>query len=160
MTRSIKFFQRRAHPRCSRETLQLPITYYMSPDDEMRPILIRHVYVSRLNLGVPYLAYRTKRGYIPLEIPENIFNIPVNWRFKKQMKMQWFRRYMPRFIDYQYFIAEMIQVEGYDSIDAIDSGQVMRNLRDAIETRLKLKTKMNTWDVVPGFVPAVSNNVC
>ena len=145
MMRSIKFYQRNIESRCDRETLQMPITFYdEEKSDEEKILSIRHIFVKEVNMAVPYLAYRTNRGFMPLEISEYIFNIPVDWRFKKQMKMRWFRRFLPRFIGYQYYIAEMIKVTGFDSVQAIESGEVIRNLRDAIETRLNLKTQMNT----------------
>ena len=159
MMRSIKFYQRNVKSRCDAETLQMPITFYKE-EDGSKVLSIKHVYIPEVNMAVPYLAYQTKRGYLPLEISENIFNIPIDWKFKKKMKMRWFRRFLPNFIGYQYFIAEMIKVEGYDSVQAIESGEVIRNLRDAIETRLKLKHQTTTWDVIPGFVPAGVIHVC
>ena len=161
MTRSIKFYQRRAQMRCDRETMQMPVTFFAEEiEDETKPIVIRHVFIKELNLTVPYLAYHTKKGDMPLDIPDHIFNVPLEWKFRKDLKMRWFRRYLPEFIGFQYYVAEMIHLEGCDSVPAIESGQVIRNLRAAIETRLKFKNALPAWNIIPGYVPAVMHDVC
>ena len=160
MTRSIKFYQRRAQLQCDQETMQLPVTFFEAAEDETKPIVIRHVFIKELNLTVPYLAYRTKKGDMPLDIPEHIFNVPLEWKFRKDLKMRWFRRYLPEFIGFQYYVAEMIHLEGCDSVPAIESGQVIRNLRAAIETRLKFKNALPAWNIIPGYIPAVMHDVC
>ncbi len=60
---------------------------------------------------------------------------------------RWFRRYLPEYIGFQYYIAVMIHLEGCDSIPAI-------------ETRPKYKNALPGWSLLPGYVPTVMHDVC
>ena len=137
-------------------TLQLPLYHFLFPDDEKSGcgICIDRLYVSRTGMFVPYLSvpvsadvsvidlpFLNRYGRVPYAVclpsPAAVYG---DWReqivTKRRSKMLWWRRLLPECsIKQQYAEAELHGIRGYTSLKAIESGAVIRELRELCENR-------------------------
>lgn len=138
------------------KTLQLPLYHFLedSDSDSHSGLRIDRMYVAEAQMYVPYLSvpissdvslidipFLNEAGRVPFHVslPEPV-NPSGDWRelssLKRRSKMLWWRRLLPECsIKQQYAIAELHQIRGYTSIRAIESGAVVRELKNRVEMR-------------------------
>ena len=138
------------------KTLQLPLYHFFGDDDidSNSYLHIDRMYVAAAGMYVPYLSvpistdvslidipFLNEAGRVPyhVSLPEPV-NPNGDWRelssLKRRSKMLWWRRLLPECsVKRQYAIAELHQIRGYTSLKAIESGAVVRELKNRVEMR-------------------------
>jgi len=99
------------------------------------------MHVARaMNLCVPYIAAPDRCGqYEPLELDGSLFpEIPQDTPAVKALKMRKIRLSLPPAIASQYRIAALLDIPGFDTVTAIESGSVIRELMTRYENRRRL----------------------
>ena len=144
--RSIKCYQRMVAPKSDGLTCQLPVTLFLGADDNLPDTIRIDIHQSKiLNLCVPYIAAADRFGHFsPLKLDSTQFpEIPQDTHTLRGLKMRAFRLRLPQEIADQYRLAAFLNIPRYDSIPAIESGSVIRELLDRYQNRIRLAP--NEW---------------